>query len=129
MVDPSFDWGEDRLLGHRWSETIIYETHVKGFTMRHPGVPEDQRGTYAGLASEAAIEYLTGLGVTAVELLPVHHIADESFLIDMGLSNYWGYSSIGYLAPHSAYSSRVPAASSSPSSRRWSRRCMPPASR
>ena len=105
MVDPSFDWGEDRLLGHRWSETVIYETHVKGFTMRHPGVPEDQRGTYAGLASEAAIEYLNGLGVTAVELLPVHHIADESFLVDMGLSNYWGYSSIGYLAPHSAYSS------------------------
>ena len=105
VVDASFDWGGDRLLGHRWSETIIYETHVKGFTMRHPGVPEDQRGTYAGLASEAAIEYLTGLGATAVELLPVHHIADESFLIDLGLSNYWGYSSIGYLAPHSAYSS------------------------
>ena len=105
VVDPSFDWGEDRLLGRRWSETVIYETHVKGFTMRHPGVPEDQRGTYAGLACEAAIAYLTGLGVTAVELLPVHHIADESFLVDMGLSNYWGYSSIGYLAPHSAYSS------------------------
>ena len=105
VVDPAFDWGEDRLLAHRWSETVIYEIHVKGFTMRHPGVPEHQRGTYAGLASEAAIEYLTSLGVTAVELLPVHHIADESFLIEKGLSNYWGYSTIGYLAPHAAYSS------------------------
>jgi isoamylase len=105
VVDPSFEWGEDRLLGRRWSSTVIYETHVKGFTMRHPGVPEELRGTYAGLASKPAIDYLQGLGVTAVELLPVHHIADESFLIDKGLSNYWGYSSIGYFAPHAAYSS------------------------
>ncbi len=105
VVDPAFDWDGDRLLGRRWSETIIYETHVKGFTMRHPDVPDELRGTYAGLASEPAIAYLTDLGITAVELLPVHHIADESFLIDMGLSNYWGYSSIGYFAPHAAYSS------------------------
>jgi isoamylase len=105
VVDPRFDWGEDRLLQHRWSETIIYETHVKGFTMRHPEVPEELRGTYAGLGSEPAVRYLQELGVTAVELLPVHHIIDESFLIDRGLSNYWGYSSIGYLAPNSAYSS------------------------
>ena len=105
VVDPGFDWGDDRLLGRRWSETIIYETHVKGFTMRHPDVPENLRGTYAGLASEPAVAYLVDLGITAVELLPVHHIADESFLIDKGLSNYWGYSSIGYFAPHSAYSS------------------------
>ena len=105
VVDPDFDWEGDRLLGHRWSATVIYETHVKGFTMRHPDVPEDVRGTYAGLASQPAIDYLTNLGVTAVELLPVHHIADESFLVDKGLSNYWGYSSIGYLAPHAAYSS------------------------
>jgi isoamylase len=103
-VDPAFDWDGDRLLGRRWSETIIYETHVKGFTMRHPDVPEDLRGTYAGLGSEPAIAYLTDLGITAVELLPVHHIADESFLVDRGLSNYWGYSSIGYFAPHAAYS-------------------------
>src|SRR5439155_25671389 len=86
-----------------WNETVIYEVHVKGFTMRHPDVRDDLRGTYAGLASEPALEYLQSLGVTAVELLPVHHIADESFLVDRGLSNYWGYSSIGYLAPHSAY--------------------------
>ncbi|HET8978183.1 MAG TPA: glycogen debranching protein GlgX [Solirubrobacteraceae bacterium] len=105
VVDPGFDWGDDRLLGRRWSETIIYETHVKGFTMRHPDVPENLRGTYAGLASEPAVAYLVDLGITAVELLPVHQIADESFLIDKGLSNYWGYSSIGYFAPHSAYSS------------------------
>jgi glycogen operon protein len=105
VVDPSFDWGEDRLLGRRWSSTVIYETHVKGFTMRHPEIPEQLRGTYAGLASEPAIAHLRDLGVTAVELLPVHHIADESFLVDKGLSNYWGYSSIGYFAPHAGYSS------------------------
>jgi glycogen operon protein len=104
VVDPSFDWGEDRVIGRSWSNTIIYEAHVKGFTMRHPEIPDELRGTYAGLASKPAIRYLTDLGVTAVELLPVHHIADESFLIDMGLSNYWGYSSIGYFAPHAAYS-------------------------
>src|ERR671917_2062949 len=83
--------------------TVIYETHVKGFTMRHPGVRDDLRGTYAGLASDAAIEHLQSLGVTAVELLPVHHIADEHFLHERGLTNYWGYSSIGYFAPHAAY--------------------------
>ncbi|MGA2925027.1 MAG: glycogen debranching protein GlgX [Solirubrobacteraceae bacterium] len=105
VIDPEFDWGDDRLLGTRWSRTVIYETHVKGFTMRHPDIPEHLRGTYAGLASEPAIEHLLGLGVTAVELMPVHHIADESFLADKGLSNYWGYSSIGYFAPHAAYSS------------------------
>jgi glycogen operon protein len=104
VIDPGFDWGQDRLLGRRWSSTVIYETHVKGFTMRHPDVPEELRGTYAGLGSEPAIDYLRNLGVTAVELLPVHHIADESFLIDKGLSNYWGYSSIGYFAPHALYS-------------------------
>jgi isoamylase len=104
VIDPRFDWGEDRLPQRRYSSTVIYETHVKGFTMRHPDVPEDLRGTYAGLASEPAIRYLTDLGVTAIELLPVHHIADESFLVEQGLSNYWGYSSIGYFAPHASYS-------------------------
>jgi isoamylase len=104
VIDPSFDWEGDHILGRRWSETVIYETHVKGFTMQHEAVPEDLRGTYAGLASEPAIDYLKQLGVTAVELLPIHHIADESFLLDKGLSNYWGYSTIGYLAPHAAYS-------------------------
>jgi isoamylase len=105
VIDPGFDWGEDRPPATRWSRTVIYETHVKGFTMRHPDVPEPLRGTYAGLACDGAVAYLRDLGVTAVELLPVHHIADESFLIDKGLSNYWGYSSIGYFAPHAGYSS------------------------
>jgi isoamylase len=103
VVDPGFDWENDRPPAHPWNEMSIYEVHVKGFTKRHPDVREDIRGTYAGLASEQALEYLRGLGVTAVELLPVHHIADESFLHERGLTNYWGYSSIGFLAPHALY--------------------------
>src|SRR5207248_1040824 len=103
VVDPGFDWENDSPPGHQWNETSIYEVHVKGFTKLHPAVREDIRGTYAGLASAPALEYLQELGVTAVELLPVHHIADESFLHERGLTNYWGYSSIGYLAPHALY--------------------------
>ncbi len=103
VVDPRFDWEGDEFLRTPWHETVIYETHVKGFTKRHPDVRADLRGTYAGLASEPALAYLRDLGVTAVELLPVHHIADESFLRDRGLTNYWGYSSIGFLAPHALY--------------------------
>ena len=103
VIDDAFLWEGDRLPNVPFAETVIYETHVKGFTMLHPEVREDLRGTYAGLASEPAIAYLQDLGVTAVELLPVHHIADESFLVDNGLHNYWGYSTIGYLAPHCAY--------------------------
>ena len=103
VVDPVFDWEGDTLLRTPWHETVIYETHVRGFTNRHPDVREDLRGTYAGLASEPALAYLRDLGVTAVELLPVHHIADESFLRDRGLTNYWGYSSIGFFAPHALY--------------------------
>ena len=101
VVDDRFDWEDDRPPRTPMDQTVIYETHVKGFTMRHPGVREDLRGTYAGLASEAALEHFQSLGVTAVELLPIHHIADESFLADRGLTNYWGYSTIGFLAPHS----------------------------
>jgi len=103
VVDERFDWEGDRPPQRPWSETVIYETHVKGFTKMRDDLPDELRGTYAGLASEPAIEYLQTLGVTAVELLPVHHIADESFLHDRGLTNYWGYSSIGYLAPHALY--------------------------
>ncbi|HEY2162333.1 MAG TPA: glycogen debranching protein GlgX, partial [Solirubrobacteraceae bacterium] len=103
VIDSGFDWEDDRPPRIPWADTIIYETHVKGFTSRHPEVREDLRGTYAGLASEPALAYLKSLGVTAVELLPVHHIENESFLVDRGLSNYWGYSTIGYLAPHSEY--------------------------
>jgi isoamylase len=103
VIDDAFMWEGDRPPRIPFADTIIYETHVKGFTMGHPGVREDLRGTYAGFASEAAIAYLSDLGVTAVELLPVHHISDESFLFERGLRNYWGYSTIGYLAPHSEY--------------------------
>jgi len=103
VIDPTFDWGDDRPPDHPWHEMVIYEVHVKGFTQLSQEVREDLRGTYAGLASEPALEYLKSLGVTAVELLPVHHIIDEGFLHDRGLTNYWGYSSIGYLAPHAMY--------------------------
>ncbi len=103
VIDPGFDWEGDRQLETPWHETVIYELHVRGFTKRHPGVREDLRGTYAGLASDEAIAHLKALGVTAVELLPVHHIVDESFLHERGLTNYWGYSSIGFLAPHAGY--------------------------
>ncbi len=103
VIDDAFIWEGDRPPRVPFADTVIYETHVKGFTMRHPEVREDLRGTYAGLASEPAIAYLKDLGVTAVELLPVHHISDEAFLFERGLSNYWGYSTIGYLAPHSEY--------------------------
>ncbi len=103
VIDDAFIWEGDRPPRIPFADTVIYETHVKGFTMRHPGVREDLRGTYAGLASDAAVAYLRELGVTAVELLPVHHIADESFLAQRELHNYWGYSTIGYLAPHSEY--------------------------
>jgi glycogen operon protein len=103
VIDPSFDWEDDRRPNHPWNEMVIYEVHTKGYTKLHPAVREDLRGTYAGLASEPALEYFQSVGVTAVELLPVHHIIDESFLHARGLTNYWGYSSIGYLAPHALY--------------------------
>jgi isoamylase len=103
VIDQTFDWEGDRHPRTPWNETVIYEAHVKGFTKLHPEVREDLRGTYAGLASEAAIAHFKELGITAVELLPIHHIADESFLAERGLTNYWGYSSIGFLAAHSAY--------------------------
>jgi isoamylase len=103
VIDDAFDWEGDVRLDRPWPETVIYELHVKGFTKRMPDVREDLRGTYAGLASEAAIGYLRDLGVTAVELLPVHHIADADFLLARGLTNYWGYSTIGFFAPHAGY--------------------------
>jgi isoamylase len=103
VTDDSFDWEGDALLRRPWHETVIYEVHVKGFTKTMPGVREDLRGTFAGLASEPAIAYLRDLGVTAVELLPTHHIADEQHLVERGMTNYWGYSTIGFLAPHAGY--------------------------
>jgi glycogen operon protein len=105
VVDESFDWEEDELLQRQAHETIIYETHVRGFTKLHPDIPEPLRGTYAGLAHPAAIAYLQTLGITAVELLPVHHfLSQPGHLVDKGLKNYWGYDSIAYLAPHANYS-------------------------
>ena len=103
VIDPRFDWEGDRRPNTQLHESVIYEAHVKGFTQLHPDVREDLRGTYAGLASEPSLAYLRELGVTAVELLPVHHIVDESFLFERGLTNYWGYSTIGFFAPHSEY--------------------------
>jgi glycogen operon protein len=93
--------------GHALADTILYEVHVRGFTAGHPGVPAELRGTYAGLAHEAALQHLVDLGVTAVELLPVHHNVPESFLVERGLTNYWGYNTIGFFAPHAAYSAAV----------------------
>ena len=105
VVDRSFDWGGDAPPRTPWHKTIVYETHVKGFTRQLCALPEEIRGTYAGLAHPAAVEYLQTLGVTAVELLPVHQFVHDSVLIERGLRNYWGYNSIGFLAPHNEYSS------------------------
>ena len=107
VADGTFAWGNDEPPRRTYSETILYEAHVKGLTMRHPGVPEPLRGTYAGLAHEAVTGHLTKLGVTAVELLPVHQHVPEEFLLQRGLTNYWGYNTIGYFAPHHAYSAAV----------------------
>jgi glycogen operon protein len=105
VVDESYDWGNDQLLRTPWHETVIYETHVKGFTKLHPDIPEELRGTYAGMAHPAAIEHLQRLGITAVELMPIHHyLSLPGHLVDKGLKNYWGYDSINYLAPFSGYS-------------------------
>ncbi len=104
VVDPAFDWGGERPLRIPWNDSVLYEAHVRGFTARHPDVPPALRGTYAGLVSPAALDHLTSLGITAVELLPVHHHADDRALIERGLTNYWGYSSIGFFAPHAPYS-------------------------
>ena len=105
VVDPSYQWGDDRPPRIPWEETIIYEVHVKGFTASHPDVPERLRGTYAGLASEPVIDYLLSLGVTAVELLPVHQFASEYSLVKKGLTNYWGYNTLSYFAPDNRYGS------------------------
>jgi isoamylase len=104
VADERYDWGEDVWPRIPWSQTVIYEAHVRGLTMTHPDVPEELRGTYAALGTPAITDHLKSLGVTAIELLPVHHFIDESFLADRGLTNYWGYSSIGFLAPHGPYS-------------------------
>ncbi len=103
VIDPAFTWGDDRRLRTPWHKTLIYETHVKGFTQLNPHVPEKLRGSYAGLASEAAIKHLQELGVTAIELLPVHHFLDDRYLVEKGRTNYWGYNSLAYFVPASRY--------------------------
>ena len=105
VTDRDFDWGDDQRPLVPLEHTVIYETHVKGFTQLHPDVPAEIRGTYAGLAHPAAIKHLTDLGVTAVELIPVHQFVQDSHLLEKELRNYWGYNSIGFLAPHGEYSS------------------------
>ncbi|MFJ2515913.1 glycogen debranching protein GlgX [Streptomyces griseoviridis] len=103
VTDPSFDWGDDRPPRRPYAETVIYEAHVRGLTRTHPEVPEALRGTYAGLAHPAVTGHLTSLGVTAVELMPVHQFAQDGVLRDQGLANYWGYNTIGFFAPHNSY--------------------------
>jgi glycogen operon protein len=103
VVDPAFSWGNDRHPRTPWHDTVIYEMHVRGFTQRHPDVPPQYRGTYAALATAPVIDYLRRLGVTAVELMPVHFFINDRHLVEKGLRNYWGYNSIGYFAPHNDY--------------------------
>jgi glycogen operon protein len=103
VIDPAFSWGGDTQLKTPWDKTVIYELHVKGFTARHPNVPESMRGTYAALTTPAVLDYLLDLGVTAVELLPVHHFVRDRHLAERGLTNYWGYNTIGFFAPDILY--------------------------
>ena len=104
VINPYFDWGVDRPPQREYADSIIYEAHVKGLTETHPDIPEQSRGTYAGIAHPAIIEHLKTVGATAIELMPVHHFANDSTLIDKGLSNYWGYNTIGFFAPDAKYS-------------------------
>ena len=103
VVNPFFDWEGDHSPGHDYSESIIYEAHIKGMTMRHPEIPDELRGTYAGMAHPAIIEHLTKLGITTVELMPIQQFTNDTTLQAKGLSNYWGYNTIGYFAPHNGY--------------------------
>ena len=103
VADPAFDWDAEKALNHAWEDTLIYEAHVKGLTERHPKVPEADRGTFAGLGSDAVIAHLQRLGVTAVELLPVHGFVQDRHLVEKGLSNYWGYNTLSFFAPYRPY--------------------------
>jgi glycogen operon protein len=103
VINPFFDWGQDRAPGHEYHDTVIYEAHVKGLTELHPDIPEEIRGTYAGIAHPVTIQHLKDLGVTAIELMPVHQFVDDFTLRERGLHNYWGYNTIGFLAPHNGY--------------------------
>lgn len=104
VIDQAFTWGDDRPPRTPWHKTLIYEMHVRGFTKSHPEIPEKLRGTYSGLATEPAIRYLSELGITAVELLPVHHFVSDRGLEEKGLTNYWGYNTLSYFSPHAGFS-------------------------
>ncbi|MCW2823374.1 MAG: glgX [Aeromicrobium sp.] len=106
VTNPFFDWANDRLPRTPYNESVIYEAHVKGLTMTHPGIPEEIRGTYAAIAHPSVVDHLKGLGVTAIELLPVHQFVTDHYLVEKDLTNYWGYNTIGFFAPHDAYTSR-----------------------
>jgi isoamylase len=103
VIEPAFTWGRERRPRTPWERTIVYETHVRGFTMQHPAVPKELRGTFSGLMHHEVMDYIKSLGVTAIELLPIHAFADDSYLIERGLRNYWGYNSIGFFAPQPRY--------------------------
>jgi len=108
VIEPEFSWGDDRAPRTPWHETIVYEVHVKGFTRQYPLAPENVRGTYAGLASSAAIRHLRDLGVTAVELMPIHYHINDRFLVESGRTNYWGYNTLGFFAPDPRYAATGP---------------------
>src|SRR5580704_14422135 len=103
VIDPAFTWGRARPPGTPWERTIIYEAHLRGFTMRHPAVPPEERGTFAGMMHKEVTDYIRHLGVTAIELLPVHAFVDDSYLVEKGMRNYWGYNTIGFFAPQPRY--------------------------
>ncbi|HYJ76991.1 MAG TPA: alpha-amylase family glycosyl hydrolase, partial [Actinomycetes bacterium] len=105
VINPFFDWQNDRHPNTPYHQTVIYEAHVRGLTMTHPALPDNIRGTYAGIGHPAIIEHLHRIGVTAIELMPVHQFVQDHHLVERGLSNYWGYNTIGFFAPHNAYSS------------------------
>ena len=105
VINPYFDWGNDRPPDHHYADTVVYEAHVKGLTQTHPRIPQQLRGTYAAVAHPVMIDHLKSIGVTAIELMPVHHFANDSTLIEKGLSNYWGYNTISFFAPDPKYSS------------------------
>ncbi|MDX5434128.1 MAG: glycogen debranching enzyme GlgX, partial [Halomonas sp.] len=103
VIDPAFTWGRSRGIQQPWERTVIYETHVRGYTMRHPAVPEALRGTFSGLMVNEVVDYIRSLGVSSVELLPIHAFVDDQHLLERGLRNYWGYNTLGFFAPHSRY--------------------------
>ena len=105
VINPFFNWASDRAPRTPYHETVIYEAHVKGMTQTHPGIPEELRGTYAGLGHPAIIDHLKSLNVTAIELMPVHQFLHDHRLLDLGLRNYWGYNTFGFFAPHYQYAS------------------------